>query len=536
MKRMGEFFDQTQIFQDIARAAAAGQTDEVLRFSLGATPKKLQNQVRRLVDASADLYLEKQIIFHRDGRCIFGFALWAGTICVKLEDGDRRYRLLLVDRFGETTIFAIPAQLIRILRTLPGCDFTPDEVELLLTSADELSAPVAAEEFYIRVKHPAKEQVCNNLAGWKDIGYDERKLLELVQSDPVILQIAATACDAQIRTLKKFRSAPQGVYHYIPNPGDAQAIDWFEEVLGAMTFANEQSPFSAGPIDVVLKDPTNLLRWRGSAERVAVIRTATGSLLWPLVEEIQERDRIAKCCGQTPPLLPVTPIAISRSMLICPQAVDIALPRHPQRLTGNELDLLRAAMARTLTRVHPARLYQFWRDRRRQEFSYRENGFTVWRECLIRTVVRAFFLMDENVYRQAECLLFDTEQQQRKAEEEREAAIAKAIDLLAHPDRFAREIIPRPSSKEEADDHLNRSADAVAFEFCPIKGADAGQHFLAFSKDSLLRLLRRVSVGETLYDALIARCEKSGLLDQRNRSIKLGNETFASVTFRVEKP
>lgn len=41
MKRMGEFFDLTQIFQDIARAAAAGQAGDVLRFSLGGNPEKI---------------------------------------------------------------------------------------------------------------------------------------------------------------------------------------------------------------------------------------------------------------------------------------------------------------------------------------------------------------------------------------------------------------------------------------------------------------------------------------------------------------
>ncbi|MGN1008692.1 MAG: hypothetical protein ACI4PV_07070 [Butyricicoccus sp.] len=35
--------------------------------------------------------------------------------------------------------------------------------------------------------------------------------------------------------------------------------------------------------------------------------------------------------------------------------------------------------------------------------------------------------------------------------------------------------------------------------------------------------------------AAIARCEKSGLLDQRGRTIKLGSETFTAVTFHMEK-
>ncbi len=58
---------------------------------------------------------------------------------------------------------------------------------------------------------------------------------------------------------------------------------------------------------------------------------------------------------------------------------------------------------------------------------------------------------------------------------------------------------------------------------------------LAFTKESLSRLLRRVSLGDELLDAFLNECERCGILDKRSRKIKLGNATINAVTFMIEK-
>ena len=129
----------------------------------------------------------------------------------------------------------------------------------------------------------------------------------------------------------------------------------------------------------------------------------------------------------------------------------------------------------------------------------------------------------------------EREARQAQAEQEREQLISKAIELINTPSRFEREIIDRPDSKAAAVQQMDDEQAAVAFRFRPTKGEDYGMHFLAFTRASLLRLLTRVGCGPELLDALLDAAEKSGLLDQRGRTIKLGKETGQFVTFRVEK-
>lgn len=132
-------------------------------------------------------------------------------------------------------------------------------------------------------------------------------------------------------------------------------------------------------------------------------------------------------------------------------------------------------------------------------------------------------------------LFSDSHAQQQKTEEAREKTIARALELIASPDRHEQEIAERPKSKAEAVRIFDEDQDAVAFRFIPTRGDDAGKRLLAFSRESLLRLLGRVSCGETFLEAILARAEKNGLLNKRNRTIRLGTDTYAAITFHLEK-
>ena len=131
-------------------------------------------------------------------------------------------------------------------------------------------------------------------------------------------------------------------------------------------------------------------------------------------------------------------------------------------------------------------------------------------------------------------LLRDTQAKQEQTGLEREQLIAKAIEMIGSSSRFEREIIDRPKSNKEARRLLDKDQEAVAFHFQPTKGDDAGRQFLAFSAESLKRLLKRAGCGEELYDAVLAQTERLGMLDQRNRTISLGQGSFTAVTFYTE--
>lgn len=193
--------------------------------------------------------------------------------------------------------------------------------------------------------------------------------------------------------------------------------------------------------------------------------------------------------------------------------------------------MLRSAMALAVNGKVAQAVYDCWRDRMADPGAYRRDPFAEWCETIETVFLKISFASNPKLLDEALTLLRDTQARQELAEQEREQLIAKAIDLIGTPSKFAREIIDRPASKEEARRLLDKAQEAVAFHFQPTKGDDAGQQFLAFSAESLKRLLKRAGCGEELYDAVLAQTERLGMLDQRNRTIKLGQGSFTAVTF-----
>ncbi len=132
-------------------------------------------------------------------------------------------------------------------------------------------------------------------------------------------------------------------------------------------------------------------------------------------------------------------------------------------------------------------------------------------------------------------MLKDTTEEQQAAERERINIGSQAQELISSPIKFANEIIEKPASKDDAKRHLNIDQDAVAFWHIPEKGEGAKNTYLAFTKISLLRLLRRVSMGDDLLDAFLHQCEQAGLLNKRSHNIKLGKDTLNIITFHAEE-
>lgn len=303
------------------------------------------------------------------------------------------------------------------------------------------------------------------------------------------------------------------------------------DVFRAGTFSNS----AAGAIELTLREANDLDLWRGCPDRLVVLKTASGSLLRPIITELEKSEKIEKiekCGGILPPPLPTVPLAVSRSVLNCSHAYDIALGKEPPRLTIEELDLLRWAMAQVLTKEVAEEARRSWTDFMAQPCSYRWERREIWRSVLLRLLRDTWFHDPENRTRAQ--MLFSTRLEwQREEEQKRRELITKALQLLSTPTRYEREIIERPATKAEAERALED--EAVAFWYRPAKGEYAGKKLIAFSKKSLLRLLQRVSVGEELYDAVLDACENAGLLNQRNQTINLGGASFCSVTFFTGK-
>lgn len=326
---------------------------------------------------------------------------------------------------------------------------------------------------------------------------------------------------------------PEGLYNFIvPSKGKNSDL-WFYSTLGSLTFANDPGKNLAGSITVTLKEADDLKRWRCCHERVAVIRTATGALLWPLLEEIEESDQLLRGGGDAAPALPTVPISLTRAYLHHAQAVDVPLPDNPPPITDQQLDLLRTATSLVLRRKIAETALEEWAQRRVRPTAYRENGFTLWHRVLLETCLKVWF-SDAEYQLDREQLLSDS----RRRQEEQERAIAetlqRGLDLLSDPAKYIDKIIERPASRAEWDEAVQEGK--LAFWFTPVAGSDKGTTFLAFVPDTLKSLIARARCTPDLYEAFKMRCADTGLLASKNRPIKLGKDEIAAITFSIQRP
>lgn len=516
----------------IARAMAAGQSGQVTILWSGQVPPKEIKKLRRRIKAASNLELDKGVVWHSSGTFVAAIASWIDIIAVQANGFCYRFRLLAVDRRGQRTVYAIPVHMGKI-KQLPGINYSADEIKLLFIIAGAISGSEAAYENTVELRHPAKADVQFQRDRWHQPVQFE-KLRDLFRKRPWLLAVATAALDVQLRSYKLFRDGPFGVYNFTTSGNDVQADANFCAALRAMNFTAAPSFMGAAVPEIIVRERADLRAWRGCHDRIALIRTATGSLLTPLLDEIDERERLRSCGGILPPRLPTVPIVRCKAVLNRPFVVDVVLPKGEKPLSAVEQDILRSAMALAVNRKVAQAVYDRWRERMSASHAYRMDGFATWVEAIGTEFLRAAFASASQLRDQALELLSDSQAEQERAEQERAALITRALDLIGTPSRFEREIADRPQSKDEADQLLD-SEQAVAFRFRLKKGNDAGKRLLVFSAKSLKRLLKRVGCGEELYDAVLAQAERLGMLDQRNRTVKFGQDSFTAVTFFGEK-
>lgn len=522
------------IHKILARAVAAGQTNEVIALTEGRSPVKQLRRLRKRLEASTVLSFDGGIVRSASGGTAPAIASWQGRVSITCGGHLYRYRLLALDRLQRRTLYAIPAALAHGNWQLPSIELCSSETVVLRATADEISSTNADRESIIMMPYPAKADIRQNRKHWNGTA-DPSALLALLQEQSWLMQVIAAALDTQLRSFKRFRDAPLGMYNFTMHGSDPQVDDTFCQALQALNFSMTADGFiSATPPEIHVQTTGDLRIWRGCPDRLVLIRTATGSLLQPLLDEISDRERVRSLGGILPPRLPTVPIVRCKSVLCRPFVIDIELS-GTRLLRGDEQDLLRSAMRQMLYRNIAQAMAEDWREEMRQPEAYRFDPFRVWQDVLTTHFLYTFTGKDKGLRRQARKLLVDTQAAQAAAEQARTETIGRALALLRAPDRFAREIIDRPDSKAAAVQQLDDEQTAVAFRFRPAKGEDSGMHFLAFTRASLLRLLIRVSCGTELLDALLDAAEKSGLLDQRKRTIKLKDETGQFITFRTEK-
>lgn len=521
-----------EIKHKLVRAVAAGQGDRVLRFELGKTPQK---QSKKLIEKIKYLknwdYVDGNVI-HAFGVPMPGIATWHGFVGIPMGACEYRFRILFLDRGGRRTLFAIPVTKLNSLKELPGLNLTTSEMQLLIEMADDLRGSKSDREEIVRVKHPAAADLIENSEFWKKQAYDEGKLLDLLEKEPALLPLIVAVVDSQLRALKRCRRAPVVLFNFIPDSPKAQSVDAVLFALKSMTFSSASTCADQGPIELLVKDGHDLELWRNSMDRLVVLRTATGALLRPIFDELEERDRVAKCGGQMPAPLSSIPIIISRSVLNNKFAVDIETSKHTNRLALEDAECLRTAVSRLMSEKFIASAYHKWRSSMEKPDAAFRKAEKEWYNTLVRCLIDSL-IHDSELHSRAQLLLMTEADRRAEAERQLQILLERGVELVSSPELYIKQIIDRPASKAEAERLL--STDAVAFRFSPTRGEDRGKELLAFSKSSLLRLLQRVSVTEKEYEAMLSECEKAGILGKKNWPINLGGETFNAVTFSLGK-
>ena len=514
----------------IANFIATSERDEVLDLGGFSINKKERKRFIHLIKASKHLQWSHNSCTTHKGVSVKGFAFWNGVQPIETKVGVMRFALLVIYRnANECQLYAIPMGKMGKHQKFPNIELSSDEIAAYRFIADSISDPLQ-EAPMLKLTHPAKKDICSNRDSWQDRMNGE-DLLVLLEKHRWLLGAICCTLDVQLRSFRKLSEAPLAIYNFTMTTGDVQANANLRDALSAMNFSAAPSYMGARVPEIYLRNRADLEDWRRYCDRLVLICTATGSLLSPLLGEIDERERIRYNGGILPPCLPTVPVVQCRTIFCRNWVADIIIPPNEPRLTSMDLDTLRSAVATVINRKFAQAIYDGWRRQMASPQAYRYDAFESWRNEIILKFFYALFADNNELLAKALELLEDERMVMEKEREAREDTIKRALNLIADHSRYEREIVDRPTSKDEAKRLLDIEKTAVAFRFCPTKGKNTKDHFLAFTRISLQRLLAREGCGAELLDAVLDAAEKSELLDQRRRTIKLGKETMTFITF-----
>ena len=509
----------------IAKSIAAGQADCVIPLGTAELRTKYNRKFLKYIKVDELFDLCGGSVTTAYDITVDGFAFWAGVQATELNGYLYRHRLLALSRPDGCRVYAIPVPLLERKFTLPDVALADGELETYRLIADHIT-PTSAE-YTVRLLHPAKDAVKSNRAEWRNEALDQERLGALLkQHAGWLFPVITAALDVQFRSFQASDDVPIFVYNFTMKKAAMQVEQEFSAALGALNLTVEEPACSSIPAEIIVQDGADLNDWAGCRDRIVILRTATGTVLRPLLDKLDDYHRQNCFGGVLPQRLSTVPIVRSRTIFDRADTVDIELPPAIECLTEEDLDLLRIAVARTLKKSNACEVRRRWSSTMNSRAGYRLNAFAVWRKAVIQIFLEINF-PSGGTAQSAACDGWEQSQEsQLRAEEEREKTLRKAIELLGDQSRFKDEIIKKPATAEEATHLLDDEQTAVAFRYTPSRGLETGKRFLIFSNASLLRLLTRVGLDDTLYDACKKRAAAAGLLARQSKPVKFGQAQF----------
>lgn len=518
----------------VSKSLAAGQTEKVITLGTGSLNKQAERRFIRRLEADENLTWDGENTTTSDGCTVPGFAFWDKVQATELAGYTYRHRLFAIVRPSDCHVYAIPAELAERKFALPDIELADSELEAYLRIAASITP--APAEYTVQCPHPARTAVKSNRTEWRSNELNPEALGQLLQQHANwLFPVITAALDVQLRSFAPCAEVPIFLYNFTLKKPNLQADQAITRAFTALNLTTEGAACNSAPPQITVLDSGDLADWSGCRDRLVLLRTSTGAPLKPLFDALDECERQTRFDGVLPRRLSTVPIVRSRTIFDRSDTVDIELPSSINSLTNYDLDLLRIAAAHTLTKANAAEVYRRWYGPMTSLARYQLDPFEVWRDAVVRIFLEANLPSHGMAHTAAYDGLETAQEAQLRTEAEREETLRKALELLGEQSRFKDEIIKKPATAEEATWLLDDEQSAVAFRHTPSRGLEAGKHFVIFSNASLLRLLTRIGLDDTMYDALKKRAAATGLLARQSWPVKIGDTNFSGFWIGDEK-
>ena len=508
-----------------AKSIAAGQTDNVISLGFSDLTRQSERHFIKCIEADEALTWDGENTIISNGCTVTGFAFWASVQATQLDGFMHRHRILALVRPDGCRAYAIPVSKLEGTLKLPDIELTSSELDSYIRIANTLTP--APAEYTVPRPHPAKAAVKANRAEWRDNELNLEALGQLLkQHSDWLFHVITAALDVQLRSFAPCAEVPIFLYNFTAKKPNLQADQAITRAFTALNLTTAGATCNSAPPQITVLDSGDLADWSGCRDRLVLLRTSTGAPLKPLFDALDECERQTRFGGVLPRRLATVPIVRSRTIFDRSDTVDIELPSTIDSLTNYDLDLLRIAAARTLTKANAAEAYRRWYGPMTSLARYQLDPFEVWRDAVVRVFLEANLPSHGMAFTAAYDGLETAQASQLRAEEEREETLRRALELLGDQSRYEDEIIPKPATADEATRLLDEEREAVAFRHTPTRGPESGKHFIIFSNASLFRLLKRVNMDELLFDTFKKRASALAILVRQSYAVKFGTVPF----------
>lgn len=340
-------------YPELVQAIWAGESNSIIVVDSGPSDNEKVTKYCKQLAYYPDFHKHGKNISTDSGIVLPRIAIWKRPLALQIaQDVTVRYKILKF-YYQHLITYAIPVSKADSLTSLPQIDCTSDEIKGILRAANILPNPSSKEKFY-RISSP----VASDIAVHRDTFASQAtadlpaKLLTLLHSGDYILALIAICADVHYRAMHSQPALPDVLYNFI---GESRQQDWRDQLLNlftALNFSTAAGCVHSRPLITQVKDASDLKRWHnGPRDRLHLISTATGSLLWSLIECLSDPNNRSQC-GRIPSPLPTVPITICSSALCLPHAFDFDLTKNLKSIAPADFDLIREAMCEFLQDQH----------------------------------------------------------------------------------------------------------------------------------------------------------------------------------------